>query len=170
MEDNNFKLDGKTEQEWREASYKSMEAKEESFDRCDTDGFLSQWAHGLSSVLSQTKAEIAANGGMAEFPALFHKESGKRVRAKLIWVKNKFAPWEGEVGRWMFVDLNGKATGTYLPFGKASRKQKQLGYFQGTETAPANAKYEGTGRGLSGRCWVATYRTDKGYPETAEVF
>lgn len=164
------KVNSKTAQEWREESARYMERREESFQRCDTDGAITQYFDGVNSSLALRKASIAENGGMDTFPALFHKETGKRVRAKIISVQNKFAPWNGPVDRWMFVDLNGKATGTYLPAGRNSRKQKQLGYFQGTELAPADAKIDGRGYGLSGVVWVATYRTDKGYPETAEVF
>src|SRR5690606_26317917 len=43
----------------------------DSFDRCDTDGALSQWASGINAQKYRLQADIAENGGMWEFPALF---------------------------------------------------------------------------------------------------
>lgn len=39
----------------------------ESFDRCDTDGFLSQWASGVNAQVARTNASIAERGGNAIF-------------------------------------------------------------------------------------------------------
>lgn len=39
----------------------------ESFERCDTDGFLTQWASGINAQVARANAEIAANDGMATF-------------------------------------------------------------------------------------------------------
>jgi hypothetical protein len=39
----------------------------ESFDRCDTDGFLSQWASGINARVADANARIADNGGTATF-------------------------------------------------------------------------------------------------------
>lgn len=39
----------------------------ESFDRCDTDGFLSQWASGVNAQVARKNALIAENGGVATF-------------------------------------------------------------------------------------------------------
>jgi len=36
---------------------------EESFERSDTDGFLSQWASGITARLHEVRAEIARNCG-----------------------------------------------------------------------------------------------------------
>lgn len=51
----------------REAAAAADRAAAESFERCDTDGFLSQWAHGITARLERAKAEIAEQGGTAEF-------------------------------------------------------------------------------------------------------
>ncbi len=69
--------------ELREQARQHEQAAIDSFDRCDTDGFLSQWAHGINGQLARAKAEIAENGGKAQFPALLDGE-GNRVDAKLI--------------------------------------------------------------------------------------
>lgn len=46
-------------------------AAAESFERCDTDGFLSQWASGLSASLLRAKAELAEQDGLIDINALF---------------------------------------------------------------------------------------------------
>lgn len=55
----------------------------ESFERCDTDGFLSQWASGLSADRLRLEAEIQDNDGMAEFGCLVD-EDGKILPARVI--------------------------------------------------------------------------------------
>lgn len=65
---------GKTAEEWRAMARGSYAAKEESFDRCDTDGALSQWCHGLSAQKHELCAEVAENGGRWEFTAIFDLE------------------------------------------------------------------------------------------------
>lgn len=65
------------------------QAKEESFDRSDTDGFLSQWAHGLCAQRDDLQAIVVENGGRSSFPALFDLQ-GRLVAAKLIHIQSKF--------------------------------------------------------------------------------
>ena len=64
------------------AAAAAEQAKADSWERSDTDGFLSQWASGLNANLHRAKAELLANDGMDEFPALF--KDGVLVAAKLI--------------------------------------------------------------------------------------
>lgn len=155
-----------TAEEYRKLSAGSSSAKEESFDHCDTDGFLSQWAHGLHSSLYSRLAELAENNWMSEFPALFYSANNQRVPAKIIYVKDKFSYNGGMKSLWAIIDQKtGKFTGQFLPTGKNSRKQKSAGMYEGVELAPAYAKIDGTGYGLSGRAWVSVYRTDGGFPK-----
>jgi len=56
---------------------------QESYERCDTDGFLSQWAHGQMADRYYRAADILEAGGCAEFIALFDLE-GNLVPAKYI--------------------------------------------------------------------------------------
>jgi hypothetical protein len=39
----------------------------ESFERCDTDGFLSQWASGINAEVARRNADIAEAGGVWTF-------------------------------------------------------------------------------------------------------
>ena len=52
-----------------EASRMAQEAAD-SFARCDTDGFLSQWAMDLGARERRAQAAIVEAGGVCEFPAL----------------------------------------------------------------------------------------------------
>jgi hypothetical protein len=176
-----------------------LDAARESFERCDTDGFLSQWAHDLGAKECEAQIKILENGGKAEFWGLFDLH-GNRVPAKLI--QGKFGPC------WALLDKPfGRFVGKFLPFCEAAgdlfaeahhvpeldadgnpvwddgihgfkldpvqtaKKQAKLekrianweakhGYRQARELAPAVAKITGSGKGLSGRAWVATFRTD----------
>lgn len=140
---------------------------EESFQRCDTDGFVSQWAHGVHARLLQAQAEIERNDGMADFPALFDEE--RRVDAKLI---------EGRYGMvWLLSSAEGARYGRkFVPrdtshwdsghrYFSRSRVQAKLGLHQEYERAPARAiTWAPPGaRGLSGATQVQIIieRTDK---------
>lgn len=64
-------IEGKTAAQHIADATVSARAQAESFERSDTDGFLSQWASGLSAQESSAKAELAAAGGTIETQALF---------------------------------------------------------------------------------------------------
>lgn len=131
----------------------------DSFERSDTDGFVSQWASGVSGKKARLQAEIDEAGGMAEFPALLDAE-GNRVQAKLIdsrhgpvWVR---CDDEGEFVR----DSSGK------PEFLGKKRMRELGYTEGKEMAPAKAvTWAPPGAtGLSGATsvQVVKVRTDDG--------
>lgn len=145
--------------------------REESHDRCDTDGFLSQWAWGLNAQEYAARADILEHGGCAKFLGLFDAATGARVPAKII--ASQFG------ARWMLCDATtGKATGVFFAVGSldennepANSKRTKLvkaGFVEAFEWAPAIAKCVGTGTGLSGRAWIATLRTDGGWPGAPE--
>ena len=52
----------KAAQEYRNEAAELHNRVEESFERCDTDGFLSQWANGISANVASLNAEIAETG------------------------------------------------------------------------------------------------------------
>lgn len=80
----------------------------DSFERSDTDGFVTQWASNLNGQLYERQAEIAEAGGVAEFWGLFDLE-GRRLPAKLI--DGKHGPcWA------MMTGPGGKFTGQFIPF------------------------------------------------------
>jgi hypothetical protein len=67
------KINGRTPAEWEELA-KSYEASarvsddrvQESWERSDTDGYMSQWASGLGAQLSRAKADWARANGTCE--------------------------------------------------------------------------------------------------------
>jgi hypothetical protein len=158
----------KTGDDYRAEAAAHETAREESFQRCDTDGFLSQWAHGKSAELARAKAKLADDGGTAEFPGLYRRSDGARMRAVLISYKCSYTystKWA-----WSFRHADGSVNRSMplLPDTRSTRgKLWKLGYEVKMETAPARAYMAGEGTGLSGTCWVAVSRSDDGYPVDA---
>lgn len=102
-----------------------------SFERCDTDGALSQWASGISARQLRLQADIEDNGGFWEFPALFDLD-GNWVPARVI--DGRYGPC------WMILNENGEATGEFAPFRPARKSTlEKRGYRQGIATRPAKA-------------------------------
>jgi hypothetical protein len=139
-----------------------------SFERCDTDGFLSQWASGLSAQKHRLAAEIAEDGGRHAFPALFDLE-GKLVPAKLVntrygdsWAVLDSDDPHGEVVQWV-----GRSRAE--PVERRVKAMEKKGYREGLVMARAKADIVGTGHGLSGSAWVAPVRTDGGFSRDVVV-
>lgn len=139
-------LDGKSAQR--------LEEKRKSFERCDTDGFLSQWASGVCSDKDLEQAAILRNGGHALFPVLVDKETGEVVADRVHTFQNNFA--YGTVTKWK-VDAE-KYGRTWLPTGKKSRVQKTLGLEEQERWFPAYADLKSNGTGMSGNVWVEHVR------------
>jgi hypothetical protein len=149
---------------------------EESFQRCDTDGFVTQYFTQKTGQENARRAEVLRQGGYDLFPALFERTAdnkpGRRIRAKLI--NNQWG------SSWAICDRNGKFTGKFFPAfktipgenGKYSTRSNawKAGLIEAYEYAPARVFMDGRGTGLSGTCWVASKRTDGGYPVDAIDF
>jgi hypothetical protein len=144
---------------------------QESWERSDTDGFLSQWAGNLTAQLARAKADLLEAGGVATFPGLYDRVTGVRVRARLVDVP-AYGAYNGEtVSKWVVLDSRDNAVHWVPAFKRGPRsKLFQLGFEERDETAPAQAVMKGRGRGLSGTAWVATVRTDRGIPDGAVPF
>lgn len=90
----------RTGDQWRLIARESDIAKAESFERCDTDGFLSQWAHNQMQTRYMDMARIAENGGTMSRAALFDLD-GNLVTMKTV---------SGRYGESWFIPQNeGKA-------------------------------------------------------------
>jgi len=68
----------RTDEEWttlaaelRDKARDNRQSASDSFDRCDTDGFMSQWADGLTARAYECAASIAEEHGWIEVKALF---------------------------------------------------------------------------------------------------
>lgn len=84
-----FPMD-KTPEEWREMARNCFRQEQESFERSDTDGFLSQWASSVMGQLYRTLADVAENGGVADFRMLADAEGNiiegaREVKTRYGW-------------------------------------------------------------------------------------
>lgn len=145
------KFDGMSVEDLRAAARGNVKEAHDSFDRCDTDGFLSQWASGLTAQLYRTQADILEAGGIAQFWGLY--DGARRVKARILENQYGFS--------WLLHnDEREKFGRSFIPckFGGRSRIQKTLGLVEAAEMAPACAFMDGRGTGLSGSAWVDTKR------------
>src|SRR5574341_194423 len=61
----------RTPEQWRAMAAESRKRSADSWERSDTDGFLSQWASDTVAREYEAWAELAESNYQAEFPALF---------------------------------------------------------------------------------------------------
>lgn len=152
---------GKTAADWREQAAAARKRSADSFDRSDTDGFLSQWASEITARKHDACASLAEQGGRAEFPALLDM-GGKPVRAKLIQTKFGSA--------FMLLDEDDQATGEFVNLSKARKADKRneayakKGYQMATVRVPAAVAL---GDGLQPMPYF--FRTDGGFDPNAEI-
>lgn len=124
-----------------------------SQERSDTDGFLSQWASGISANVERIRQRLLAQGGFELFPTLYDRETGARVHAKLI--DGRYGPC------WALCDADGNFTGEFYGDSRTRRaKLWKAGYVVLAGWHPARATIRGTGTGLSGNAWAAAVQCD----------
>jgi hypothetical protein len=153
-----------TATELRERAAYHARAAQDSFDRSDTNGFLSQWASDLTAQKLRKQADILDQGGRAEFPALFDV-AGNLVPAKLVHAR--YGPsWGLLPGD----DPQAPFTGWFSPSRAKSDDRRiandlRKGYTVGTVLAPAKAVIHTSGEGLSGAASarVIVVRADGGF-------
>lgn len=63
---------GKTPDQWRADAQQSHRDADESWERSDTDGFLSQWASNSLASEYEAAARLAEQDGLTEVQALFN--------------------------------------------------------------------------------------------------
>jgi len=158
-------------QQERESAKAAEQKRAESIERSDTDGFVSQWAHGVMAQKHNLAAQIAEQGGTWTFQGLFDRETGERVKAKIVRVEDRYS-YGRRVSKWIVLDERDNAV-HWIPAYKSGKNSKlyKLGFEERDEVAPAVADLSGSGRGLSGATSVSAYarRTDGGYPEGART-
>jgi hypothetical protein len=135
------------------AASQDLQNASDSFERCDTDGFVSQWASGITADLNREKARICRQEGLDTFNGLYSGDT--RVRAKVV---------NGRFGYvWLIDDCDQHLTGgrAFIPTGKRSKVQRELGLSERQELAPAWVCTAGSGNGLAGAhsVRVITFRT-----------
>jgi hypothetical protein len=145
----------------------------DSFDRCDTDGFLSQWASNITARKLRMEAALLEAGGTHTFQGLFNA-AGERVQAKQAKCPAYNGGYEtkwlvfgggGRVAHWVAIPQHPEAP-------SKRSKMGQLGLHEEPEEAPAKIETKGSGTGLAGAAsvYVGYTRTDGGHPADAVLY
>jgi hypothetical protein len=137
----------------------------DSFDRCDTDGCVSQWASGVMAEEARLNAYLASRDGRDDFAALFDLD-GNLVAAKLIPTKYGLC-W----GILTSDDPSSRVTQWIGAFPKRASTMTHKGFYEGTVRCPAHVAMSGSGTGLSCALTVHPYttRNDQGFSRDIEI-
>lgn len=145
----------KTAQEYREDASQHEQEARDSFERCDTDGFVSQWASGLNGQVARANARIAEAGGIATFTQTrLVTLDGEATDARR--VNTRFGTrWRlDSTDEWL----------PYMPVRESTLGKRGYREIEVAEVATAKAIVDSPSgaRGLSGatQCYVRTIRTD----------
>jgi hypothetical protein len=156
--------------DYREKAGQAFAEAEASFQRCDTDGFASQAASQLMGRQHQLDADIAENGGVWEFDALFDLD-GNMVAAKK--VSTRYGPAWGILAD---DDPHGQFVAWFRESeaqdeARARKANARKGYYVGRVRAAAKARMGGGGKGMGGMatCYPYVARVDGGFSRDAEV-
>jgi hypothetical protein len=132
----------------------------ESFERCDTDGFVSQWANGCMADYAETGAALADAEGWWTFRALIDAETGEVASLDCVASERYRGSYY-----WRLTDAYARPRGI-KPFVNDSNAEdpkryaatmRRKGFTVGTVRARGRALMVGTGTGLSG---VHTVRSE----------
>lgn len=131
-----------TPQELRARAAQEDRAAYESFERCDTDGALSQWGHQVCAQKYRLEADIRQNDGRWEFPALFDLD-GTLIAAKYLMTRYGSAfgilasdDPDSEIIRWF-------NPSQALREDTRRRNDARKGFYVGRVLAPARADLTG---------------------------
>lgn len=155
---------GKTAAEWRAEAKTFYQAREESWERSDSDGFVSQWASGLTAQQYSESARLAEANGITEYVALFD------LNGELIPTLRGY----GDYGVY-FTILDNDERGCKRFFNPSKAKNPETarknnaakGFYVGTVKMAGKVEILGGGKGLGGaaNCYVLTVpqtRNDNG--------
>tara|TARA_A100001015_G_C14711561_1_gene602280 strand:+ start:188 stop:724 length:537 start_codon:yes stop_codon:yes gene_type:complete len=111
------------------SSREYIERKEESFQRCDTDGFLTQQVLADTARLEEARAELCKKQGKHDFLGLY--DGKRRIKAKVILVEDKFTPWSKSKNPvWFLEDSEAERYGRkFMPFNNGRGKSRILNSF-----------------------------------------
>lgn len=144
-----------TAQEHREAAARQYQEAADSFERCDTDGFLSQWASDLTAREHQAKADLIENGGMVETAALFDLD-GNVISTHHGFTRNQ---WGGQSEWWRTPEGQFLKPSQAVDWTIRERNNKRKGFTIGRIKVRGYVTIAGGGTGLSGAasCYVGTF-------------
>ncbi len=147
-----------TAEQLRESAAQHDQNAADSFERCDTDGFLSQWASTITAQKEREQADILDAGGIATFGRYeLQTLDGEAVNAKIINGRHGLC--------WALMDDDDKFTGEFIgahPVRESTLAKKGYREVEHEFVAEAVADIKGNGTGLSGAatCRVITRPKD----------
>lgn len=154
----------KTPDEFRALATGQHRKAEESFERCDTDGFVSQWASDYMGRGYTLAAQVAEAGGTWTFPALLDL-TGAMVPARVI--RTHYGERWGVFGSWEECSRQGGTVLEWLPVlwgswesssqGRARKNLERKGYRQGLVELPGIVVAFSSGTGLAGAATATWY-------------
>jgi len=148
----------------RDEAARKRQAEQESFDRSDTDGCVTQWCLNIGAQECEREARLANNGGLVIEKALADAVTGEILTACITIQPNKFAPWQTEYV-WIFT-RNGKReyVRDYKRESKFAEKGVKVVYVMapGTMLARSPNNFTEEKRGLGG---LASYSGKHAYPD-----
>lgn len=125
-----------------------------SFERCDTDGFVSQWANNRMASYHRMSADLAEAGGKAEHTALFHLDG---TVASTHQAEGQYGPF------WVLNDAAAERFGKrFVTLSKARNGERRYaanrakGFTVGTILVDSYTDMVGNGRGLGAALTVRT--------------
>jgi len=135
----------KTANEWRELAKVDRKRSHDSFERCDTDGFLSQWANDTMAQLYETCADVADNDGHWTFTGLADLD-GNLLDAREVETRYGWA--------WVITTKDGE-TKWFNPSEARNGERRRTanarkGYMLVDCMVPAVVMMGGSGKGLAG--------------------
>lgn len=104
----------------------ARQREQESFDRCDTDGCVSQWCQSITASEKQREAELANRGYLTIAPALLDEATGRIVCACMTIRSNPFATWQTQ-HVWIFKRTPDAAKREYVTDYKRESNFTKLG-------------------------------------------
>jgi hypothetical protein len=145
---------------WRDEARRARQREEESFQRSDTDGCVSQWCLGFTAREADARAEILENHGTSLFCGLY--EGFRRVKAKQIETEFGWC-WLLDQSETALIAKRGKRFVPCEGYRRKSRVLSKLGLSERYERAPAWAKVDAPAgaKGFSGltSLYINVYRT-----------
>lgn len=160
----------KTAAEYRDMANEARDRMAQFYDQDSSENFASHWASNLANNELELKAQIAEDGFVAEFPALFDLE-GNLLAAKLIETRYGMT-WgilPSDDPKESFISWFSPSNANTDSHRVANNAKK--GYYVGTVKAPAWVTMRGTGTGYSGAMSVRpmVFRTDGGFSRDVEI-
>lgn len=138
----------KTADEWRAMAKGRKQDAADSFDRSDTDGFVSQWASGVNARLYDLLADLADNGGIEELDWIFDAATDQPIE-NWKWISTRYGSSilipGAEYGDGRFFNPSNAKKGA-----DRLKRDKAKGFYWGVVKTEVVAMLAGSGKGMAG--------------------